>query len=112
MEDHSIGAEREGIRIDVPSGTAEPGGTSPARQPQARAPAARGGVPPFALEIVSSDKGKDYVLAPQRHDELGTREFIVYDPSAQQRQQERKFQVFRRVKGRGLVQVEATDGDR
>jgi Uma2 family endonuclease len=71
-----------------------------------------GGVPPFALEVVSGDKGKDYVLAPQRYDELGTRELVIYDPEFEHRRDGRRFQVFRRLKGRGLTQVEATNDER
>jgi hypothetical protein len=62
--------------------------------------------------IVSSDKGKDYVLSPQRYDELGTRELVLYDPEFEQRRDGRRFQVFRCLKGRGLSQVEVTNADR
>lgn len=36
-----------------------------------------GRVPSFALEIVSQDEVKDYVLAPERYDELGVRELVI-----------------------------------
>jgi Uma2 family endonuclease len=72
-----------------------------------------GRVPSFALEIVSQDKVKDYVLAPERYDELGVRELVIYDPkSAKRRGVGVTWQVYRRLARRGFVQVEATQGDR
>ncbi len=72
-----------------------------------------GRVPSFALEIVSQDKRKDYVLAPERYAELGVRELVIYDPKAARRRGEGVvWQVYRRLAKRGFVQVEATQADR
>lgn len=72
-----------------------------------------GRVPSFALEIVSQDKRKDYVLAPERYAELGVRELVIYDPKAARRRGEGiVWQVYRRLSKRGFVQVEATQADR
>jgi hypothetical protein len=38
--------------------------------------------PRFALEVVSEDRKKDYLTAPQRYAALGTRELAVFDPAA------------------------------
>ena len=71
-----------------------------------------GVVPSFALEIVSSRKGKDYVDAPQRYADLGVTELIVFDPRHARRRAGMAWQVYRRVPGRGFVRVEATSEDR
>ncbi|HEU4410213.1 MAG TPA: Uma2 family endonuclease [Polyangiaceae bacterium] len=72
-----------------------------------------GRVPSFALEIVSHDKRKDYVHAPERYAELGVRELVIYDPKASRRRGVGvTWQVYRRLSKRGFVQVEATGGDR
>ncbi|HEU4412518.1 MAG TPA: Uma2 family endonuclease [Polyangiaceae bacterium] len=72
-----------------------------------------GRVPSFALEIVSLNKGKDYVHAPLRYAELGVRELVIYDPKASKRRGVGvTWQVYRRLPRRGFVQVEATGGDR
>jgi hypothetical protein len=72
-----------------------------------------GRVPSFAFEIVSQDKRKDYVLAPERYAELGVRELVIYDPKAARRRGEGVvWQVYRRLAKRGFVQVEATQADR
>ena len=71
-----------------------------------------GVVPSFALEIVSSRKGKDYVDAPQRYAELGVEELIIFDPRHGSRRAGVAWQVYRRVPGRGFVRVEATSDDR
>jgi hypothetical protein len=39
-----------------------------------------GKVPSFALEIVSTEVDKDYVVAPDKYDRLGVRELVVLDP--------------------------------
>ncbi len=70
-----------------------------------------GVVPSFALEIVSDDRRKDYERSPGRYHELGVSELVVFDRHYRRRGHVR-WQVFRRVKGRGLVRVEATNEDR
>ncbi|MCU0687883.1 MAG: Uma2 family endonuclease [Polyangiaceae bacterium] len=72
-----------------------------------------GDVPSFALEIVSLNKGKDYVHAPLRYADLGVRELVIYDPKGSRRRGEGAvWQVYRRVAKRGFVQVEASNEDR
>lgn len=72
-----------------------------------------GHAPAFALEIVSDDWKKDYTDAPADYDAMGAREVVVFDPSATARSRKRvRWQVFRRVRGRGLVRVFAGAGDR
>jgi Uma2 family endonuclease len=72
-----------------------------------------GRVPSFALEIVSQNKGKDYVHAPLRYADLGVRELVIYDPKGSRRRGEGAvWQVYRRVAKRGFVQVEASNEDR
>ncbi|MEO7328670.1 MAG: Uma2 family endonuclease, partial [Minicystis sp.] len=70
-------------------------------------------VPSFALEVVSKLFKKDYEVAIQRYDDLGVREVVIFDPLAGRPRSRRvRWQLFRRIKDRGLVRVEATDGDR
>jgi len=69
-------------------------------------------VPSFALEVVSRDVDKDYVDAPILCDELGVPELVVFDPDHTLSSDRLRFQVFRRVRGRGLVRVVATNADR
>lgn len=72
-----------------------------------------GVVPSFALEIMSeNDDLKDVAHAPQRHDELGTKELIVFDPYVDEESGRTRFRVHRRDKRGGLVVVEATNQDR
>ena len=72
-----------------------------------------GHCPTFALEIVGDDWKKDYEEAPADYGALGTRELVVFDPWATGRSKKRlRWQVWRRVARRGLVRVEATQGDR
>ncbi len=69
--------------------------------------------PSFALEVVGDDITKDYEDGPALYDELGVEELVVFDPHATATSRTRlRFQVFRRLKRRGLVRVEATQGDR
>lgn len=71
-----------------------------------------GVVPSLAVEIVSSnDVDKDYRLAPERYDELGVTELVIFDPEHQKGRDRLRFQVFRRVRGR-FVQVAETNEDR
>lgn len=72
-----------------------------------------GHCPTFALEIVGDDWKKDYEESPADYAALGTRELVVFDPWATGRSKKRlRWQVWRRVRGRGLVRVEATQADR
>jgi hypothetical protein len=69
-------------------------------------------VPSFALEIVSSDLEKDYLLAPRRYDALGVRELLIYDHGAHGQSNRAKFLLHRRRRGRGLELAVVTDEDR
>jgi hypothetical protein len=72
-----------------------------------------GAAPSFALEIMSEiDDLKDVAHAPQRHDELGTKELIVFDPYVDVESGRTRFRVHRRDKQGRLVVVEATNQDR
>ncbi|HQY63403.1 MAG TPA: Uma2 family endonuclease [Polyangiaceae bacterium] len=72
-----------------------------------------GVVPSLAFEIVGDDVTKDYEDGPAQYDELGVEELVVFDPHATATSRTRvRFQVFRRLKRRGLVRVDATQGDR
>jgi Uma2 family endonuclease len=71
-----------------------------------------GVVPSFAVEVASSDWEKDYIDAPALYGELGASELVVFDPSWLEHDDGVRFQVFRRVKGRRLTLVEATNEDR
>ena len=75
--------------------------------------------PSFVFEVVSSDALKDYEDAPVLYGEIGVGELVVFDPHARIAQGETnegrrrvRWQVFRRVKGRGFVRVESSQGDR
>ncbi len=69
-------------------------------------------IPTFALEVVSQDVDKDYLTSPPKYDRMGVKELVVFDPDFARSPQRIQWQVFRRVKGRGLVKVEATNADR
>jgi Uma2 family endonuclease len=71
-----------------------------------------GKAPSFALEVVSTDVDKDYVVAPEKYDQLGVRELVVFDPKHREGPGCLLWQVYRRVAKRGLVCVEGTNGDR
>ena len=72
-----------------------------------------GYTPAFALEVVSDAWKKDYTEVPADYDAMGARELVVFDPGATERSRKRvRWQVFRRVRGRGLVRVFAGMGDR
>ena len=69
--------------------------------------------PSFALEVVGQDLDKDYNDNPVLYAQLGVKELVLFDPHATSRSRRRlRWQVFRRVKGRGLVRVEVSNGDR
>jgi Uma2 family endonuclease len=71
-----------------------------------------GKLPTFALEVVSQDVDKDYLASPPKYDRLGVKELIVFDPDFASSSRRVQWQVFRRVKNRGLAKVEATNEDR
>ena len=75
--------------------------------------------PSFAFEVVSSDALKDHEDGPALYGEIGVQELVVFDPQARIAQREAnasrqrvRWQVFRRVKGRGFVRVESSQADR
>ena len=68
--------------------------------------------PSFALEVVSLDWEKDYVDTHEAYDELGVAEVMVVDPDHGRHPERVLWQVFRRLRGRGLVRIEATNEDR
>jgi Putative restriction endonuclease len=73
-----------------------------------------GKVPSFAFEVVSVDVEKDYLVSARRYDALGAKELVVFDPEASSSKSKDRlvWQVFRRVGKRGLVRVDASNGDR
>ncbi len=73
-----------------------------------------GVAPNFALEVKAfKNPRKDELQSPKRHDALGTKELIVFDPFAHRRRQSRKrFCVKRRDDSGRLVTVLETNDDR
>ena len=74
-----------------------------------------GVVPSFAVEVVSRSVTKDYDEAIVRYAQLGVPEVVIFDPSPRAgRGSSRRvpFQIFRQIKGQGLVRVEASTEDR
>jgi hypothetical protein len=72
-----------------------------------------GAAPSFALEVMSEiDDLKDVAHAPQRHDELGTKELIVFDPYIDVESGRTRFRVHRRDEQGRLVLVQSTNRDR
>ena len=72
-----------------------------------------GVAPSFALEIMSEiDDLKDVAHAPQRHDELGTKELVVFDPYIASAPGRTRFRVHRRDRRGKLTVVEETNRDR
>ncbi|HET9957851.1 MAG TPA: Uma2 family endonuclease [Polyangiaceae bacterium] len=67
--------------------------------------------PSFALEICSQDWQKDYITAPQLHNQIGTEELIVVDPDYLKRREGYRFQRFERT-AHGLERQECTQADR
>ncbi len=64
--------------------------------------------PRFAVEVVSEAWAKDYLLAPRKYAQLGTRELVVFDPHARLRAHRVALQMFRRDPDSGaLVRIEA-----
>ena len=68
--------------------------------------------PSFCFEVVSDDVRYDYEEKPILYGEMGTRELVVFDPDSDGQRGRYRWQVFRRLKGRGLVRVEVSQGDR
>ena len=66
--------------------------------------------PVFALEVVSYDWHKDYVLAPEKYGSLGVDELIVFDPKPHTRPRGRgtPFQLYRRT-AQGVLQRQPAD---
>jgi hypothetical protein len=71
-----------------------------------------GVVPSLAIEVASDEWKKDYYQAPNRYDELGVGELVIFDPGFDTHPEGLRWQVYRRVGKRGLVRVEATNRDR
>jgi Uma2 family endonuclease len=72
-------------------------------------------VPSFALEVVSRSRKKDYDEVIRRYAALGVQEVVIFDPSprvGRGSSRRVRFQIYRRVKSRGLVRVEVTNEDR
>jgi hypothetical protein len=70
--------------------------------------------PSFAVEVKAwRNPRKDELQSPQRHDALGTKELIVFDPFLRRRRMGRKrFVVYRRNAAGKLVSVLETNEDR
>ena len=73
-----------------------------------------GVVPSFALEIVSSDWEKDYAEAPERCQEVGVAELVIFDPTYHERpgSQGARWQIYRRAKRGTLRRIEVSDEER
>ncbi|MBX3207210.1 MAG: Uma2 family endonuclease [Labilithrix sp.] len=71
-------------------------------------------VPSFVLEVASDDVTKDYEDNPVLYDELGVDELVIFDPHARPGSRSRRvrWQVYRRIRGRGFVRVEVSQSDR
>ena len=71
-------------------------------------------VPSFVLEVASDAIGKDYEDNPVLYDELGVDELVIFDPHARPGSRSRRvhWQVYRRLRGRGLIRVEVSQSDR
>ncbi len=65
--------------------------------------------PPFALEVVSEDRKKDYDNAPQQYADLGVEELVVFDPAAEhvRSSKRRLLAMFRRQPDGRFAQVSA-----
>ena len=70
-------------------------------------------VPSFAMEVVSSKNWeKDYHEAIPSYRKLGVGELILFDPEPGKNSERIRWQRYRKVGRRGLVQVETSSGDR
>jgi hypothetical protein len=65
--------------------------------------------PSFALEVVSTNWEKDYCQVPLDHDELGTRELVIFDPNFEARREGVRWQRYGRDASGRLRLVERTD---
>lgn len=87
-------------------------GVNPSAAPRCWKVWESGVAPSFALEIMSEiDDLKDVAHAPQRHDELGTKELVVFDPYIESAPRRTRFRVHRRDRKGKLVVVEETNRD-
>ena len=69
--------------------------------------------PSFALEVVGRDRAKDYEDVLIDYKAIGVRELVVFDPDWTPRSRTRvRWQVWRRLKKRGLVCVLRSNEDR
>jgi hypothetical protein len=68
--------------------------------------------PNFCFEVVSDDVRYDYEEKPILYGEMGTQELVVFDPDSEGHAGRFRWQVFRRVKGRGLIRVDVSQADR
>ena len=69
--------------------------------------------PSFALEVVGQDIDKDYDDNPVLYRALGLDELVLFDPHATPRSRRRlRWQVFRKLRARGLVRTHVFNGDR
>lgn len=72
-----------------------------------------GAVPSFVLEVVSKYPKKDYETVHEKYADMGVPELVIFDPKAGRPRSKRvRWQVYRRIPGRGLVRVEVTNEDR
>ncbi|MBX3208295.1 MAG: Uma2 family endonuclease [Labilithrix sp.] len=71
-------------------------------------------VPSFVLELASDDIDKDYEDSPVLYDTLGIDELVIFDPHARPGSRSRRvrWQVYRRIRGRGFVRVAVSQSDR
>jgi hypothetical protein len=60
----------------------------------------------------NAGREKDYSEAPPLHEAAGVGELMIFDAAWEERPRGFRWQVFRRVGKRGLVRVEATNGER
>ncbi len=68
--------------------------------------------PSFCFEVVSEDVRYDYEEKPILYSATGTNELVVFDPESEGQPGRYRWQVFRRLKSRGLIRVEVSQGDR
>jgi Putative restriction endonuclease len=70
-------------------------------------------VPSLCIEVVASDDAeKDYREAPERYAELGVDELIIFDADHHLSPERVRWQRYRKLKTRGFVLVESSNGDR
>lgn len=87
-------------------------GVSPGRRIRSWKVWQEGFPPSFCFEVVSEDVRYDYEEKPVLYGEMGTDELVVFDPESEAGRDRYRWQVFRRVKRRGLVRVEVSQADR